>query len=327
MRAPLPGIVTCLHGVWESDAPSAGTANISTARLEELLSLLSNTTRIVPLADLLERIEQGRSTFGLSAVTFDDAYLSVRDLALPVLERHQAPACVFVVSGPAREGSRYWWDRIEDLHPRTRPERWRQLEEAAGLPQAYRDGQPGDLGPLRPLRQWLLAEHRGRAPGALDEGLSRLEEELGWRTAQRSMTMEELRGLGQHELISFGVHTHTHAALALLPDAEVRQEIDTCYDQLRDEGIPALPVLAAPFGLVDSRTGRLAAESGMRSTLLVSARSLWGRVATSAIPRMMISEPRRGFRLLLNLTGAADAGRTLLGRRSPLAPPLPSPTS
>ena len=327
MRAPLPGIVTCLHGVWGSDEPSAGTANISSARLEELLSLLSNTTRIVPLADLLERIERGRSTYGLSAVTFDDAYLSVRDLALPLLERHRAPACVFVVSGAAREGARYWWDRIEDLHPRTRPERWRQLEEAAGLPQAYRDGQPGDLGPLRPLRQWLLAEHRGRAPGALDEGLSRLEEELGWRTAQRSMTMEELRGLGRHELISLGVQTETHAALALLPDTDVHRVIDSSYRALQDQQLRVLPVLAAPFGLVDSRTARLAADCGMRSTLLVSARSLWGGVTLSAVPRMMMSEPRRGWRLLLNLTGAADAGRTLLGRRSPLAPPLPSATS
>ena len=327
MKSPLPGIVVCLHGIWESSEPSYGSANISIARLEELLSLLATMTRVVPLADLLERIERGRSTLGLSAITFDDAYLSIRDLALPVLERHRAPACVFAVSGAAQEGARYWWDRLEDLHPRTQPARWRQLEDGSGLPEAYRQGQPRGLGPLRPLRQWILAEHRGRIPGAFAEGLTRLEDELGWRTAQRSMTMGELRDLSRHELISFGVHTHTHAALALLPDSEVRQEIDTCYDQLRDEGIPILPLLAAPYGLVDSRTSRLAAESGMRSTLLVSARSLWGRVATSAVPRMMMSEPRQGFRLLLNLTGTADAARTLLGRREPLAPPLPSPTT
>lgn len=327
MKLPMPGIVVCLHGVWGSDEPSAGIANISTARLEEVFSVLATTTHIVPLADLLDRIEQGRSTYGLSAITFDDAYLSVRDLALPALERHQAPACVFVVSGAAHEGARYWWDRIEDLHPKTRPERWRMLEDDAGLPQEYRDGQPDDLGALRPLRQWILAEYGGRLPGALAEGLSRLEDELGWRTAQRAMTMDELRGLARHELISFGVHTHTHAALAFLPDTEVRQEIDTCHVLLQDEGIPVLPVLAAPFGLVDSRTARIAAEAGMRSTLLVSARSLWGGVVTSAVPRMMMSEPRRGWRLLLNVTGAADVGRTLLGRRSPLAPPLPSATT
>ncbi len=161
MKPPLPGIVVCLHGIWESNEPSSGSANISTARLEELLSLLATMTHVVPLADLLERIERGRSTLGLSAVTFDDAYLSIRDLALPFLERHRAPACVFAVSGAAQEGARYWWDRIEDLHPRTQAARWRQLEDDSGLPEAYRHGQPRELGPLRPLRQWILAEHGG----------------------------------------------------------------------------------------------------------------------------------------------------------------------
>ena len=327
MRPLLPGIVLCLHGIWALDEPSAGAANISIARLHEVLDHLTRLTRVVPLTDLLHRIERGRSTFGLSAITFDDAYLSVRDLALPLLERYRAPACVFAVSKAAETGARYWWDRIEDLHPKAPPERWRRLEDDAGLPQAYRAGQPGDLGPLRPLRQWILAEHRGRLPSALADELTRLEDETGWRSAQRSMTMDELRKLSGHELISMGVHTHTHAALALLPDDEVRQEIDACYRRLRDAEIPVLPILAAPFGLVDSRTARVAARSGMRSTLLVSARSLWGTVAPSALPRLMISEPRTGWRLLLNLTGAADAGRTLLGRRSPLAPPLPSPTT
>ena len=327
MKPPLPGIVVCLHGIWESNEPSSGSANISTARLEELLSLLATMTHVVPLADLLERIERGRSTLGLSAITFDDAYLSMRDLALPLLGAPSGPGLRVrgfrggAGGGPVLVGS----------HRGSAPENAggavAKLEDDSGLPKNTATGNHMNSAPLRPMRQWILAEHRGRLTGRVAEGLTRLEDELGWRTPQRSMTMGELRSLSRHELISFGVHTQTHAALALLPDAEVRQEIDTCYDQLRDEGIPVLPVLAAPFGLVDSRTGRLAAESGMRSTLLVSARSLWGRVATSAVPRMMMSEPRQGFRLLLNLTGTADAGRTLLGRRSPLAPPLPSPTT
>lgn len=327
MRLPLPGIVLCLHGIWAPDTPSAGAANISIARLEEVLSVLTALTRIVPLADLLHRIDQGRSTYGLSALTFDDAYLSVRDLALPLLERYHAPACVFVVSGAAETGAPFWWDRIEDLHPRTSSARWRQLEEEAGVLEDYRRGQPGHLGPLRPLRQWILAEHRGRMPGALADGLSGLEQELHWRTAQRSMTLDEIRDLGQRDLISFGVHTHTHPVLALLSDAEVLREIETCAAVLQEQGICRLPVLAAPFGLVDSRTARLASQVGMRHTLLISARSLWRPPSAEAIPRPMISEARKGWRLLVNVLGLSDAARTVLGRRSPLAPPLPSPST
>ena len=327
MRLPLPGIVLCFHGIWPPDAPSAGAANISTSRLEEVLSVLTALTRIVPLTDLLDRIDHGRSTYGLSAITFDDAYLSVRDLALPLLKRYQAPACVFVVSGAAQTGAPYWWDRIEDLHPRTPSARWRQLEEEAGLLEEYRSGQPGNLGPLRPLRQWILAEHQGRLPRSLDHALSRLEEELHWRTPQRPMTLDELLGLGRHDQISFGVHTHTHPVIAQLPDAEVVREVETCASIMQEQGIRPLPVLAVPYGYIDSRTARLAAQAGMRHTLLMSARSLWRTPSAMAIPRPMISEARRGWRLLLNICGASDAARTLRGRRSPLAPSLPSATT
>jgi len=46
------------------------------------------------------------------ALTFDDAYRGVLELALPLLERFAAPATVFVATAYAREGARYWWDRL-----------------------------------------------------------------------------------------------------------------------------------------------------------------------------------------------------------------------
>ena len=327
MRGAIPGIVLCLHGIWSAEDPSAGAANISTTRLEEVLGLLGTLTRIIPLAELLQRIDRGRSIRGLSAITFDDAYSSVSELALPLLQRHQAPACVFAVSETAATGARYWWDRVEDLHPRTSAARWRRLEDDAGLPESYRAGQPRDLGPLRPLRQWILSAHRGRLPASLATGLSALESELGWRTTQRSMTIEELRSLSRDPLISLGAHTHTHAALALLTDEEVRQEIATCVERFEEADLPLLPILAAPYGLVDARTPRIATESGLPHTMLVSARSLWRPQASAPVPRVMISEARTGWRLFLNLSGATDVVRTIAGIRSPLAPPLPSPTT
>ena len=60
----------------------------------------------VSLAEARRRLVDGGSRF--AAVTFDDGYRDTRDFALPILEKHAAPATVFfrgVVSDACHMGS------------------------------------------------------------------------------------------------------------------------------------------------------------------------------------------------------------------------------
>lgn len=69
--------------------------------------LRSSGLRIVPVSALIDALEAGEAVDGLAAVTFDDALLGVAELALPVLERLDAPATVFAVA--ERLGSEPDW--------------------------------------------------------------------------------------------------------------------------------------------------------------------------------------------------------------------------
>ncbi len=260
------GAVLCFHGIDADATPSRSSMHVPLGLLEAIVDTLEGLGTIVPLRDLVGRHIAGRSTKGMLAVTADDGYASWL-AAEPFLKRHGMPLTIFAVSDALDTGRRFWWDRLEDSASRAYSERWQRFEDECELPTAYRLGQPAAEGPVRPLRQWVLAEHAGRWPRTLEEPLMRLENELGSRTDQRAMTEQELAGFLARTGADVGVHTVSHAALPFLPDQELVAEIRQADEALRERFRDALPYLALPFGLFDARTLRLAADAGMTVSL------------------------------------------------------------
>jgi peptidoglycan/xylan/chitin deacetylase (PgdA/CDA1 family) len=279
------------------------------------------------LREIVRRHHAGLGTRGLVALTFDDAYASLLATAGGAIAREQAPIAVFVVTDAARTGASYWWDRVEEAFAHVSAERWRAFEGAVGLPDSYRVGQPARLGPLRPLRQWTLAVHRGRWPESLEPALAELEAAAGAKTSQRSMTFAELERLAASVDLEIGVHTRSHPVIPLLPEQEVREEIAGCYAILRERfGSRVVPVLAFPFGLFDARAQRISREVGMQATLGLGNRTLRGLRAGGVLPRFSMTAEERQWRLSLKLLGLRDR---LRGARGAVleCPPLPSATS
>lgn len=281
----------------------------------------------MPLRELVTRHVSGETTDGLLALTADDAYASWQ-AAAPYLSREAIPLTVFAVSDALATGSSFWWDRCEELACSASPGRWRQFEDDCGLPEAYRRGQPADGGPMRPLRQWTLAEHAGRWPGALEGPLARLEGELGRRTPQRSMTEAELSAFAAHSGAEIGVHTATHAALPFLSDDEVITDIRRGYDDLRVHFPAVVPYLAIPFGLFDSRTAGLAARAGMTVSLTLEGHPLDRRhAAEMGVPRHCVVREQGPGVLSLKASRLARFLWRSEGDRANPYPVLPSPTS
>jgi peptidoglycan/xylan/chitin deacetylase (PgdA/CDA1 family) len=59
------------------------------------------------------------------AITFDDGYVDNLTETKPLVEKHDVPSTVFVVSGYVGAGRRFWWDELERICvlPRTLPQR------------------------------------------------------------------------------------------------------------------------------------------------------------------------------------------------------------
>src|SRR5579872_4154872 len=70
-----PGSILCYHSVTTADLPSASVVNVPRAELEAAIALVRTLAEIVPLTVLVERHRARKSTRGLAALTFDDAYV------------------------------------------------------------------------------------------------------------------------------------------------------------------------------------------------------------------------------------------------------------
>ena len=283
------------------------------------VEVLRAMAEIVSLREILERHRAKRSTRGLAALTFDDGYAALPALIGDYLVRASVPITVFVTTAATDRAARFWWDRIDDLYPRVGAERWRAFEDVVGVPTAYRAGQPPEYGPLRPLRQWIMAQYRGRWPEKLESALAALEQEYNHTTTQRAMSWDEIAAFGTTGLVEFGVHTISHPVLPLLGDAELVAEVANAHRELRDRVPNALPVLAIPFGLYDARTIMLSREAGMQTSLTLDNRTMRGIPADAPPPRLSMSRGLKRWKLIARLS---------VPRRPPTGyPALPSATT
>jgi peptidoglycan/xylan/chitin deacetylase (PgdA/CDA1 family) len=282
---------------------------------------------LVPLRELLARAQAGRSTAGLIALTFDDAYAALLNVASGYLQSEAVPATVFVATDAALSGERFWWDRLEEGFSATTPEHWEDFEKACGLPEAYRRGQGAEYGRLRPFRQWVLCEHQGRWPARLERLLADLERESGSSAVQRSMTFEELHALRAAAPVDLAVHTRSHPVLPLLGRAEQVREIAGSHSDLQRHFDDVLPVLAIPYGIFDAQTAAVAREAGMLASLTLGASTLRWAPHADQLPRFCITRAESIFKLHLRLTGVADRVRRLKGESLGECPALPSAVS
>ena len=82
------------HAV-QDDWPSA--MAVPRADFEAQCAWLQRSGRVVPLQEWVRRFRSSRRPPALTAITFDDGFASVYDVALPILRRYDLPATVFVV--------------------------------------------------------------------------------------------------------------------------------------------------------------------------------------------------------------------------------------
>ena len=323
---PTGGAILCFHSITPSRSDEHGDAHLSLDDFVSCVGIARRWGEFVPLSELIARHRQGRSTSGLLAATFDDGYAALQGEFKRFVERERIPIAIFVVTGAATSGKTYWWDRVDNLFPRTPGERWRRFEEVCGVSDAYRAGQPRAYGPLRPLRQWILATYAGRWPRHLEDELERLEGEVGYKTRQRAMTFTELTQIDKMPGVEIGVHTVSHPVLPLLAEADLQKEIQDAHDALREHLENTIPVLAVPFGLYDERTLRLAAAAGMVASLTLSGETL-GSTFQSSVPRICITKTDARAKLNLRLLGVPSLLRACVGRRPEPFPALPSATT
>lgn len=256
---------------------------------------------VLPLPEAVQRMRRGSLPACAAAITFDDGYADNYTIALPILQRLQLPATVFVATG-FLDGGCMWNDVIiEAIRSTTLPQL--ELARLGGrrLPVSTTEEKRAAIAWLLPQLKYLAQPQR--------EDLSRYVAEIAGSATPRNLMMskEEVRRMHVAGM-SIGAHTVSHPILASIDDASARREIEESRAVVREiTGEPA-SLFAYPNGkpIVDyqPRHVEMVRQAGFTAAFSTSAGSCSGRTDPFQLPRFTPWERSAGrwaYRLAVNL--------------------------
>lgn len=230
------------------------------------MRVLAEGFNVLPLGEALQAAEAGNLPPRAVAITFDDGYRSLYELALPILRQHGLTATAFVTTGflSGQEDELSMWNDVI-------------LEAVRTLPGAVLDLQAQGLG------RYQLDSIGARKQAALQ--LTDSLKYLPWeRRQQLTAHLRQLSGVAlrpdlmltapmvrelARQGIEIGAHTVSHPILTRMNDADARHEISASKQHL--ESIIEAPVryFAYPNGKpgqdYDGRHVEMARQAGYQA--------------------------------------------------------------
>jgi peptidoglycan/xylan/chitin deacetylase (PgdA/CDA1 family) len=265
---------------------------VSVAHFDEQLAAIKETGRIVPLDAETRRRRVTR--FGRDhrrlALTFDDGYVDNLYAALPVLERQEAPAVIFIATGFLDRAS-FWWDSLDDivLASAVPIERLVLAAHRTGLlaePEVERAAEVSTV-ELHELLYWRLS---ALDAGEVSDRVDALASAASLPVPQpegRPMTTPELVELANHPLVTIGSHTMHHPRLSQLAPEAARIEIAVGARALDALFGQARRLFAYPFGDTSRATADAAHAAGFERAFTTEERWLSFFDDPMLLPRMV----------------------------------------
>lgn len=196
---------------------------------------------IVSLEECLERVSMDDRSRRYAVLTFDDGYRDNVTVALPILERHNAPFIMYVPTGAPTRTLNAWWLGLRELI-RSRDD---VTVEAMDTRFHCPDYQT-KVSALARATEWVHEDYRRArmlAPTFRKAGLS-----LSALNDRYFLDEQEIQALSRHPLASIGGHTTSHSALKILDSASARAEMADNRDYLQNLTQRPVRHMAYPYG-------------------------------------------------------------------------------
>lgn len=84
---------------------------VSPDHFENQMRYLKNNYNIIPLSTLVYNLKNKSLSKNDIAITFDDGYIDNLFNALPILEKYQIPATIFIIAGTIDSSEPFYWDK------------------------------------------------------------------------------------------------------------------------------------------------------------------------------------------------------------------------
>lgn len=284
---------------------------------DTILSRLGKIVEFISLYDFVEHLEQGTPVSRPSAIlTFDDGYESNYQVAYPILQRHQAPATIFLATEFVTEGKQLWTNRLEFAFENTRQKELNYSRNHFPL-----DSNANRLASLiavkkifKDLPQQDQEKRTAEIEASLDCFLANSEQSMP--AIFRPMSVDQISEMAGNKLIDFGAHTHSHRILGRCDEASIREEIQSSQSKIAKLIEKPCDLFCYPNGQpgdFNDLTGSLLQEAGFRCALTtVNGRNKAG-CDPFTLQRLGVSDRESIDWTLLEISNVLPKIRSLLG--------------
>jgi peptidoglycan/xylan/chitin deacetylase (PgdA/CDA1 family) len=218
------------HGVVRTPLDVPDWCFVSEDNFSCQMEYLHRHFKVVPLARAAEALRENRISEPTAAITFDDGYQSVYDVAYPVLSRFGLPATVFINTAFINTANTVWFCMLNQAIAQT------SRQELSWGNEVYDLSNPVSKGRSCARLQFLLKQLPHQE---LLEKLADIHHELDISTPAevardspfRMLDNQSIVAMSASGLIEFGAHTATHTILSRIDETRARQEITTSIEE------------------------------------------------------------------------------------------------
>lgn len=198
-----------------------------------------------------------------AVITFDDGYEDIYTNALPILEKHDAPATVFVATCNLDTDCEFWWDELEKIVFGCKEDVKSFSFNGAKISVDTLTDKVDACYKLHPYFKRMDYSKRNQELKHLE---SILESNLD-RNYCHSMSTNQLMNLSKSPLMTIGGHTVTHSCLANESTSIQDWEITQSKEEIESIIGRQIEVFSYPFGQAEDfseETIHIAEECGYK---------------------------------------------------------------
>ncbi|MFP8967984.1 polysaccharide deacetylase family protein [Pokkaliibacter sp. CJK22405] len=286
------GLVLMLHRIVEDEdeaaLPHRNELCVAASTFDRFLGWLASEFDCVALTDLLEQPAGGKQP--RVALTFDDGWEDNARLALPLLQKHQLTASVFVTTDFPGNSTTFWWEsigeRLFNLNCPTQDPVLLQALADAGMPVPEGVRRAG-LCPQQ--RSFHLQHYLASLKTLSDDTLISLAA-LAASGQPQAMDWPAIRQLEQSGHFRFGAHGASHALLDRLSPQELSRELDHSLAALAREVRQPLPIYCYPNGNYNAEVQAALRQRHIPWALSTRPGLVTGTADPLGIPRICLSQ-------------------------------------
>ena len=200
---------------------------ISCSNFENQIKMLKSKYKIYSMDEFIDNLKKGKNEFMLT-ITFDDGYKDNLLYGLPILEKFEVPALIYITTNFLKQNVDLWWyELMETIQNRSAINFNYEKQNFDFILKNHKQ----KLSTYNNLRKIFLKLRT-------DKQIELLETITGTKERKNyskiCLNQEEVKVLDNHPLITIGSHSHNHLNFKILNNNEIQYEVNKSLEILED---------------------------------------------------------------------------------------------